>query len=570
MTTKRPTDSGSSYASRSLKRWQIVALLSAALASIAVSGAAHAAAPGGCENTSQIASADFETSGWGNSPRNTRFSDSSTITDRNINQLELAWSFALEGGQSPHSYPLASDDTLFLGTQSGALVALDRANGCTRWTYRTANSIRSGLAAGEVDLPSTNQKQPQPALFFGTYNGEVEAIDATTGALLWQIDARDHAAQFITGTPIFHAGRLYVPISSREVVLAASPLYGCCTSRGAVAAFDANTGDEIWRTHAIEQPPEVTGRRWLFIKQWGPSGAPVWSSPTIDIERNRLLYGSGENYSAPASAGSDSITALDLDTGQRIWSQQYTIADNFNMACTINQHHPNCPEENGPDLDFGAPPMLARLTRDGTSQDVVIAGQKSGEVHALDPQSGVRLWSVNIGRGGYLGGVHWGMASNEAMGLVFAPISDIRQAAPGSEGEPAPGMSAIDINTGTVRWQVPSVDNCAQRTPETERDKCMNGYSAAPVANNHLVFVGGLDGVLHALAASSGKELWRYDSWRDYDAVNATETLKATGGAIDVHGPLLAGDQLFVQSGYAGFGQKGGNALLAFKVTKAP
>lgn len=543
-------------------------LVPALCLSLTVSAAAHA----DCSNTNSTASANFETSGWGNSPRNTRYSASSTITASNVGQLELAWSFALEGGQRPHSYPVLSDDTLFLGTQSGALVALDRATGCTRWTYRTNNDIRSGITAGVIHTSLGSNTHPTPTLFFGTGNGELEAVEAVTGKLIWQIDARDHPAQFITGTPIFHEGRLYVPLSSREVGLAMSPLYGCCTSRGAVAAYDATTGQQIWRTHSIAEAPTVTGRRWLFIKQWGPSGAPVWSAPTIDTERNQLLFGSGENYSSPASLGSDSITALNLDTGERLWSQQYTSGDSFNMACTMDMEHPNCPTENGPDLDFGAPPIVARLNKNDGTHDVIIAGQKSGDVHAIDPQTGVRLWSVNIGRGGYLGGVHWGMASDEAKGLVYAPISDILNVSPGSEGEQAPGMSAIDINTGKVRWQAPSEDNCAphdsKNTAEDEGGKCKNGYSAAPVANAELVFVGGLDGVLHALSSSTGAELWRFDSWRDYNAVNATDELTATGGAIDVHGPILAGDQMFVQSGYGSFGQQGGNALLAFKVVR--
>jgi len=497
-------------------------------------------------------STEFLSASWGLDQRNTRYQPNSTIGVDNVAALELAWAFALEGGDSPHSYPIVTRDSLYIGTQANQLLALDRYSGCTRFRYTGPDSIRTGLVHGQIGQ--------QSAIFFGTGNGEVEAVNALTGEQLWSIDARDHDAQFITGTPVFHAGVLFVPISSREVALAISPLYGCCSSRGAIAAFDAATGQQLWRTHSMVEEPAVTGRRWLFIETWGPSGAPVWSAPTLDIKRNTLLFGSGENYSAPASKGSDAITALDLASGTRRWSQQYTAADNFNMACTVNKDHPNCPQENGPDLDFGAPPLLARFDGPNGPQDVILAGQKSADVHAIDPATGVNLWSRNIGRGGYLGGVHWGMAANEALGLLYAPISDIRQGPPGSTNEAAPGMYAIDIGTGEVRWQTPVDDRCAGR------ERCLTGFSAAPIANAELVFVAGLDGWLHALRADNGEIVWSYDTWHDFSAVNQTDTLKASGGSIDVHGPLIIEDQLFIQSGYGSFGQQGGNALLAFRL----
>jgi polyvinyl alcohol dehydrogenase (cytochrome) len=81
------------------------------------------------------------------------------------------------------------------------------------------------------------------------------------------------------------------------------------------------------------------------------------------------------------------------------------------------------------------------------------------------------------------------------------------------------------------------------------------------------VFVGGLDGVMHAFAAATGEELWNFSTWRDFDTVNTLDgNAEASGGSIDVHGPLLAQDLMIVQSGYGTFGQKGGNALLVFKL----
>ena len=504
----------------------------------------------------------FTSSGWGNDLRNTRFQHDSSISTTNVGTLKLAWAFALDGGESPHSYPLVSEDSIFIGTQSGTLYALDRSTGCTRWQYQVDSSVRTGLTQGIV---TTTAESNIAAIFFGTMGGEVHAVNARTGAALWVADVADHPAAVVTGTPQYDAGNLYVPISSLEAVLAVSPLYGCCTFRGALQKLDANTGERLWRTHSIEQTPEITGRHWVFVRDWGPSGAPVWSTPSIDAARNLVYFGTGENYSSPSTTMSDAIIALDRDSGELRWSQQYTARDSFNVGCNVSANHPNCPEENGPDLDFGAPPILSKMpgVHSGTP-DIVLAGQKSGSVHAIDPSSGVHLWTRSLGRGGFLGGVHWGMAVNESLGLLFVPISDIQAAAPGTTGEPNPGLSALDIATGEVRWQTPSVADCEGRM------LCQNGLSAAPAANAELVFVGGLDGVVHAFAAATGEELWSFSTWRDFDTVNTLDgKAKASGGSIDVHGPLLAQDLMIVQSGYGTFGQKGGNALLVFKLDTA-
>ena len=93
--------------------------------------------------------------------------------------------------------------------------------------------------------------------------------------------------------------------------------------------------------------------------------------------------------------------------------------------------------------------------------------------------------------------------------------------------------------------------------------RLLPGVSAAVIGTDELVVAGGLDGRLHALDAQSGESLWSYDSWRAFDAVNGVKT---EGGPIDVHGPLVVGDMLFVTSGYETFGQKSGNALLAFRL----
>ncbi|MFP6837148.1 MAG: PQQ-binding-like beta-propeller repeat protein [Pseudomonadales bacterium] len=496
-----------------------------------------------------VAAEGFYTEGWGFDLANQRYQSRTSIDAHNVEQLALKWTFALDGGMSPHSYPLVSRDTVFVGTQSGRLQALDRVSGCVRWTYDASSEIRTAVTHGT--LPG--EAGGETYLFVGTADGRTHAVKARTGEARWVTDVRDHSMAMLTGSSLYHEGRLYVPVSSSEVVMAILPWYGCCTFRGSLVALDAESGEMLWRTHTVSERPQVTGSHYFFVQRHGPSGAPVWSAPTLDPARGLIYIGTGENYSSPASTMSDSIVALDLESGAVRWAQQYTSDDAFNVACGV-QGHPNCPEENGPDLDFGAPPILTHAPDGGA---ILLAGQKSGGVYALRPDTGERIWERYFGRGGLLGGVHWGMAVNADAGLLFAPINDMQLFYAISEGTSAPGLYALDILTGESRWQTSIEGTC------DDREQCHPGLSAAIVATPDLVFAGALDGFIRAYAADTGAVVWRFDTSRDFDA---TDGSLAVGGTLDVHGPMIAGDMMFILSGYARQSLRGGNALLAFQL----
>lgn len=487
----------------------------------------------------------FAGQGWGLDLENRRFQAMSEIGRENVAQLELAWVFALDGGTRPHSYPAVSEDTLFIGSESGNVYALDRESGCERWTHRGEHNVRTAVIHGRM-------ANGEVRLFYGTAEGWVHSVDARTGTSLWSRRIADHTFATSSGTPSFQRDRLFVPVSSIEVAMAVNPLYGCCTFRGSVLALEAADGANAWRAHSIETEPYITGRRALFIEEWGPSGAPIWSAPAYDAKTNLVFVGTGQNYSGPATETSDAIIAFDADTGERRWVRQFNEDDVFNVACWVHPSHPNCPDENGPDLDFGAPPVIAEL---GDGRRVLLGGQKSGGVFAMHPETGELLWQTRIGRGGYLGGVHWGLAVNERLGLLYVPISD-DNGGPVS-GESAAGLHALDLATGAPRWRYASPDTCAGKS------RCWAGFSAAILATDELVFAGALDGMLRAFDAENGEVLWSFQTWREYQSVNGRD---AWGGAIDVHGPMLFEDLLLIQSGYKTFAQAGGNSLLAFRI----
>jgi len=506
---------------------------------------------------SDATSTDFYAAGWDYGTSNERFQSRTSINQGNVDQLAVKWAFRLEGGVSPHSHPLVSGDTVYIGTQAGQVHALDKETGCIRWTFQDPEmeEARTGIIVGTIASDDDDGEGDKATIFFGSTDGRMHALDAATGALIWVNYVGDHSMTMLTGTPTFHDGKIYVPISSTEVVYAMMPWYGCCSFRGNVVSLDAATGEILWRTHVIQEELVETGTHHLFVQTRGPSGAPIWSSPLVDPERGLIYVGTGENYSSPANGTSDSIIAMDMQTGEIRWVQQYLEGDAFNVACGMEDHG-NCPEEDGPDFDFGAPPILTE-TIDGTP--IMLAGQKSGGVYAMNPDTGERIWEEYIGRGGLIGGIHWGMAVNKKAGLLFVPVSDMLFPFNPAEGEPEPGLFALDIKTGKRLWQTNIEDACKGR------DLCNIGLSAGIVATEDLVFAGGLDARIRAYDPMTGDVLWTFDTLRDYDAVNGGVT---SGGTIDTHGPVVAGDMLFVQSGYAHQILHGGNVLVAFQLKR--
>jgi hypothetical protein len=112
------------------------------------------------------------------------------------------------------------------------------------------------------------------------------------------------------------------------------------------------------------------------VQLWGPSGAGVWSSPTVDTKRRRIYVTTGNSHSDPTATTSDAFVAFDLDTGRLVWSQQMTAHDAYTLACDLPESmRANCPSDNGPDFDFASSAMLVNLPR---GRRALIAGQKSG------------------------------------------------------------------------------------------------------------------------------------------------------------------------------------------------
>jgi polyvinyl alcohol dehydrogenase (cytochrome) len=492
-------------------------------------------------------------SGWGLAPGNTRHlgADAAGLTAADLPGLELKWAFAFPNAQRARSQPAVAYGAVYVGSQDGTVHALDEETGCLRWTFRAPAEVRTGIV---VESPDAAQRRADPPLlFFADLLARVYAVDAFTGALRWSFKADDHPNATITGAPTLHDGTLYVPVSSLEVTSAADPAYECCTFRGSVVALDALTGALRWKSHTIPTPPKAVGRTRAGARVLAPSGAPVWNSPSIDAKRGLLYVGTGENYSSPANDTSDALIAFRLADGAMAWHAQKTKNDAWNVACMLPDN-PNCPPENGPDVDFGSGVMVFN---DSTRGDLLLAGQKSGMVYAVDPeQRGKIVWGSRVGRGGIQGGVHFGMATDGER--LYVPVSDMKDEHDGRmHTEPSrAGIYALDPRTGRTLWGTPADDVCAGR------QFCDPGISAAITSIPGAVLAGHMDGRLRAYEAATGKVLWEVDTTREWKTVSGEVARGGSfgGGA----GPMVANGRLYAVSGYGLYFHMPGNVMLVF------
>jgi len=462
----------------------------------------------------------------------------------------LDWVFAFPTASRARVQPTIAGNTLFTASQLGTVYALDRHTGCIRWTFQADAEIRSALV---IERDSTNKAS---RLYFSDFNAFVYAVDLNTQKLLWKTKIDDHPNATITGTLGIFEDRLFIPVSSTEILNSIDEQYACCTFRGSMVALNKSDGSQVWKTYTIADEPSHQGENDEGTPVMGPSGAPIWTGVTIDSLRRVLYIGTGENYTHPVTLTSDAIMAFSLDDGAIKWVQQTMSGDAWNGACVTLFSRANCPENNGPDADYGAPPILVN----SNGKDLLLAGQKSGKVTAMDPDNnGEIVWQQQVGRGGTMGGVHWGMATDEK--TLYVPINDRGLYNINEDIPKQPGMHTLNVADGKRGWVTIEEDRC----PGFTLRGCGPGISAAITLTPEVVYGPALDGIIKAYATDDGRELWAFDAKRDFEAING---VKAFGGAFDSDGPVVVGNQLFVTSGYAKYAEKEGNVLLAFSLAE--
>lgn len=499
------------------------------------------------------AAASFDTDatpridGWGFRADNSRFipGDVAGLTPAEVPRLKLKWALGYPGALRARSQPTLGYGALYTGSQDGTVYALDAASGCVRWTFRASAEVRTPILLA--------QPAGTPLAFFGDLIGRVYAVEALTGKLVWQVRADDNANATMTGGSVYHQGVLYVPVSSLEEAMVDGD-YPCCQFRGSVVAFEAATGQQKWKTYTVSEEPAPTRKTSNGTQLFGPSGGAVWSPLTLDAERGVVFATTGNNYSQPTTAYTNSVIGLDLKTGAIKWHWQAFEGDAWNVGCMLGVE--TCPEDAGPDFDLGA--GLVRFNT-ADNRQLVLIGSKDGSAMAVDlakPEAGT-LWRTQLGRGSIQGGIQWGMTADGER--LYAPVADLKDAGDGKvyDGPPQPGLYALDPVSGKVVWEADAPDRC------NDEPFCNPGILAAPTTIPGVIFAGHLDGMIRAYESATGKVLWEFDSRVDIQTLSG---LVAKGGSMGGPGPVVYDGMLYVNSGYGIFGHLPGNVLLAFSV----
>jgi polyvinyl alcohol dehydrogenase (cytochrome) len=481
--------------------------------------------------------------GWGNDATNSRFAPQGGLTAADLPRLKLKWAFAYEGATSSRVQPAMAGGELFVASDNAELHALDPKTGCTYWTFKAESGVRSGLTVG----PYRTAGRARYAVFFGDQRANAYAVDTVTGQQVWKRKVDDHQAAAITGALTIADGRVFVPVQGlNEEGTGGRGQVPCCTFRGSLSALDANTGAVTWKTYTVDES-KLRGKNTRSGQDaFGPAGGGIWSAPTADVKRRSVYVTTGNGYADPPQPMTDAVIAMDMDTGKVKWVHQATPNDNWLGGCGRgSEGNPGCPQPQGPDHDFSAPPLLA--TADG--RQIIVVPQKSGIAHALDPDKGELMWQYRFGAGSGLGG-QWG-GSFDGQNVYFG-VGDFLTPTPG-------GVRAVKVATGEPVWSAspPQPPLCAGQP------RCNVSQGGATTAIPGAVLAVSLDGGIRAYAAADGKILWQFDTNGDFDTVNG---VKATGASIDGSPLIVAGGMIYVNSGYGGIAARPGNVLLAFGV----
>ena len=397
---------------------------------------------------------------FGHDLANTRaVAGETTLDTGTVSDLAPAWE--VDGILGVSGTPAVADGMVYLGDWTGHLRALDAESGDEVWQHE----LGGGYVGGSVAVDDTQ-------VVVGTFDARIVSLDRASGEPRWEASVDDHPKAVVFGSPVIVDGLVVVGVGSFEVFAPGDPP----SFRGSVVALDAETGDEQWRFW-LTKGDATEG-----------AGVSIWSSPAVDTERGVLYIGTGQAYALPAPPRSDALLALDLHTGEEVWTTQFTAGD----AWTIT-------DPSGLDADVGAAPNL--FDADGT--DAVGVGDKAGSYRALDRDTGEVLWERKLTEGGAQGGI---MASAAvAEGTVYVTSND---------GGRDAVLVALDADAGREVWR-----------------SDVGAHVTGPLTwANGVLYLSDDSGRIAAYDADGGARLWAHDV-----------PFPAAGGIAVVDGTVYAG-----------------------------
>lgn len=455
---------------------------------------------------------------------NQRHSPLDQINTGNADRLELAWVWQAKSLEKFEATPLVVDGVLYTVQAPNTVVALDAATGRPFWTYshepgpsRTCcGRVNRGLAI----LGNT--------LFMGTVDAQLLAIDARNGSLIWRTTVADAAANYsITMPPTVVRDKVYIGTAGGDINI-----------RGFVAAFDATTGAELWRRHTIPGPGEPGNDSWSG-DSWMVGGAAIWNAGAYDPEANLLYWGTGNpapDWDGRSRLGdnlwSDSVIALDADTGEMKWAYQFTPHDEM-------------------DYDSTQVPVLADIEWQGRPRKVMLWANRNGLMYVLDRLSGEFLLGKPYVAVNWMSGFTPEGRPIRVPGMLPSPEGTlIRPHVHGAINWAPPSYSPKHGLYYVAHWEDSGIiaieGQFPQSIPTNTRQTSMGDVALEPNFNSNdeargviraydpqtleqvwefnlgnitwggvlstdgdLVFGGGKDGYFVALDASSGELLWR-------------------------------------------------------------
>lgn len=440
--------------------------------------------------------------GWGADVFNNRLAvPGSSIDSSNAASLVETCSKSYRLGVS--ATPVIQKGVVYYATWSGLYVALDYKTCKEIWTVNvTALTIANGgpppfeyIAA----VSRTSAVLDGDVLYFGTQSHALlVAVDRDTGNVLDHIQLNSHPLAIITQSPTLWNGIIYVGCSSQEEAAAGViPNYHCCSFIGNFAAvnFDKESHkfNILWSQTMAPVNSNFTG-----IGVWG-------GQPSIDPGRHQVFIATGNIYSLPESAVkcenetqnnpglkhdpcvpsnvyAEAVLAFDMTSGHINWVKALGPLDAWNLACTAGAANPsNCPPSPGPDADFGMAPSFIPGGK-GTPQgkDIVVVGQKNGNLYAFNAKSGDLLWVNPTSPDGVVGGLIWGIAVDDTAvyytGVNAAQVSFRPTGA--SVNITNSVFGAANLADGKSQWQTPVPGNeFSESVPSVVNDVVFNGRS---------------------------------------------------------------------------------------------
>jgi alcohol dehydrogenase (cytochrome c) len=453
-----------------------------------------------------------------------RYSPLDQIDTENVARLLPAWvfSFAAQGlhaGQTTYAFensPIVVDGVMFVSGWDGWVWALDAKTGQLLWQYKHAIPFDTSLCCGNVNR---GVAVAHGKVFVCTLNAHVLALDATTGACLWDVTSGDvRAGESLTVAPLAVKDRVVVGSSGGE--------FGV---RGHLDAYDMETGERVWRCYTVPKPGEPGSETWPQDGEaWSRGGGNCWITGTFDPETNLLYWGTGNpapDFDGEVRPGdnlhTDSVIAVDVDTGEIRWHYQCTPHDlwdyDSNMECILFEHEGRkllahfdkngycfvLDRTNGERVRIF--PFVDRITWGEISPEGQVTPRiypdKEGEdVHFYPGPAGAKEWTH--------------AAYSPKTGLFYVPVQDTgatvaRRRREFKESIPywgaavtvdtedlAGSVSAFDPSTGEERWRW-----------RNELPMCASVLATA----GDLVFAGTPAGQFVALDARSGEELWQFN-----------------------------------------------------------